>query len=794
MRKIFYFFILLIGFFSLPIYGQNRGLNFDGVDDRVVIPNINWSSKGCPITIEFWNRVDAGKVSTSFMLGSNPTHRISSHTPWIDNILYWDYGNIVGNGRITVDYTPYLGKWTHVALVSEGNNGSFRGIYLDGVLVASINSSDGPDVDLNGLILGSDGIGGGVFHRGSIDEFRIWTKVRTQAEIMATMNCELRGDESNLAVYYNFNQGTAGGTNTTVSTLLSNATSSGTTFNGFLQNFALTGATSNWVSSATNGVSGTCNTTTAPTAMTGNRALDFDGFNDFVSVGNMNLSGNQVTLETWVNAKQFQPFFPFISSLIGVETSLGNAALIRLGDAALPNNRPQFALSINGNYQRLDGNTVLNTGQWYHIAATYDGAVMRLYVNGNLDAQLAIAGSITANGPFDIGFTSIAPGQRYLNGGLDEVRVWNYARCETDIKSTINCELSGNEPGLLSYYNFNQGIAGGINISRTTLTNNAASGAVFNGTLNNFSLLSSCASNWVMSGNGVSGNCNFRPATLNNLILSNNAIQENNAVNSIIGTLSIPTENPCIQATSYTLVAGQLDNNFFNINNNQLRASMSFDFEARNRYNVLVRTFGSFGSYDRIFNIHITNVIDANEVILEPEISAKAGSKEVTLTWQNVPSANQYEVFMYSNGAAQRLVGTTTNNSFVVSGLENGVTYYFRVVALLTNFNIRSGFSNTVSARPSIILGIEEETSNNIFKLYPNPNNGSFGIAIPELKGKNAQISVLDLSGRVVYQKTLQQVGGSLETELNVNLAGGMYLLQVSTEKENLRRKLVIEQ
>jgi hypothetical protein len=162
------FFIFMMGCcISLPIYAQNRALNFDGVNDRVVIPNINWSGRGCPITVEFWNRVDAGKVSTSFMLGSNAAHRISSHTPWIDNILYWDYGNTIA-GRIAVDYTPYLGKWTHVALVSAGNGGNFRGIYLDGVLVASINSSDGPDVDLNGLILGSDGIGGGVFHQGSI--------------------------------------------------------------------------------------------------------------------------------------------------------------------------------------------------------------------------------------------------------------------------------------------------------------------------------------------------------------------------------------------------------------------------------------------------------------------------------------------------------------------------------------------------------------------------------------------------------------------------------------------------
>ncbi len=180
-----------------------------------------------------------------------------------------------------------------------------------------------------------------------------------------------------------------------------------------------------------------------------------------------------------------------------------------------------------------------------------------------------------------------------------------------------------------------------------------------------------------------------------------------------------------------------------------------------------------------------------NNFLQIPEnVKAVAGSKQITLSWEADALAQGYEIYMYSANQPQRLVGSTTNATFVVTGLENGVTYFFRLKSVGKQGG--SDFSVAISARPSIILSAEEETANNAFKLYPNPSTGSFNIQMNEIKGKNAQISVLDLSGRVVYQQFLQ-VNGKLDTQLNLNLANGLYLLQLQTEKENLKRKLVIE-
>jgi HYDIN/CFA65/VesB family protein len=90
--------------------------------------------------------------------------------------------------------------------------------------------------------------------RGQLDEVRVWTRVLCQDEIQATMNCELTGSQSQLAAYYNFNQGLDSVNNAGVTTLPDLA---GGDNNGTLTNFALNGTTSNWVApgGVTSGVS-----------------------------------------------------------------------------------------------------------------------------------------------------------------------------------------------------------------------------------------------------------------------------------------------------------------------------------------------------------------------------------------------------------------------------------------------------------------------------------------------------------------------------------------------------------
>ncbi len=111
-----------------------------------------------------------------------------------------------------------------------------------------------------------------------------------------------------------------------------------------------------------------------------------------------------------------------------------------------------------------DGNT-LKFGIWTHLASTYDGTTYRFYVNG------VLAGSKTA-GYSRVGFNSIparplrigagrteGTATYFFNGAVDEVRIWNYVRTESQISNYKNVVLSGQESGLVSYYNFDNGNA-----------------------------------------------------------------------------------------------------------------------------------------------------------------------------------------------------------------------------------------------------------------------------------------------------------------------------------------------
>ncbi|KAA0229397.1 hypothetical protein EDS67_11945 [candidate division KSB1 bacterium] len=262
-------------------------LAFDGVNDDVTAPGFSWPTGGA-ITVEFWSYFASSdlQTSSSFSVGNQDTpNRCQAHAPNPSGTLHWDYGDNTANGRVSANYMPYLDKWTHVALVSEGNGGTFKGIYLDGVLVASGAVSDGPNIALSGLTVGAWPLIN-YRHKGKIDEFRIWNVVRGQADIQAKMNCELTGTEAGLVAYYQFNHGRAGGNNvgeTTLDDLTANNN------NGTLNNFALTGTTSNWV--APGGVTSgtTCGTMAMLIANAGNDNLHSGGatkLNGFASGGN----------------------------------------------------------------------------------------------------------------------------------------------------------------------------------------------------------------------------------------------------------------------------------------------------------------------------------------------------------------------------------------------------------------------------------------------------------------------------------------------------------------------------
>ena len=89
----------------------------------------------------------------------------------------------------------------------------------------------------------------------------------------------------------------------------------------------------------------------------------------------------------------------------------------------------------------LYGTAALVANAWTHLAATYDGTTMRLYVNGMEVASRPQTGNIaTSTNPLQIGGDSIY-GQ-YWSGRIDEVRIYNRALNQTEIQTDMNSPLT----------------------------------------------------------------------------------------------------------------------------------------------------------------------------------------------------------------------------------------------------------------------------------------------------------------------------------------------------------------
>jgi hypothetical protein len=83
------------------------------------------------------------------------------------------------------------------------------------------------------------------------------------------------------------------------------------------------------------------------------------------------------------------------------------------------------------------GIAALPTNTWTHLAVTYDGAALRLYVNGVQVSSRAQTGNlVTSSNPLQIGGDSIY-GQ-YFQGTIDEVRIYNVALSLSEIQADMS--------------------------------------------------------------------------------------------------------------------------------------------------------------------------------------------------------------------------------------------------------------------------------------------------------------------------------------------------------------------
>ena len=81
----------------------------------------------------------------------------------------------------------------------------------------------------------------------------------------------------------------------------------------------------------------------------------------------------------------------------------------------------------------MDSATTFSEGNWHHVVATYDGTSSKLYVDGSLEGQVAIAGTITpSTAPLAIGRNGIQDTDRF-RGSIDDVRIYDRALSAAEV-------------------------------------------------------------------------------------------------------------------------------------------------------------------------------------------------------------------------------------------------------------------------------------------------------------------------------------------------------------------------
>lgn len=198
--------------------------------------------------------------------------------------------------------------------------------------------------------------------------------------------------------------------------------------------------------------------------------LTFDGVNDWVTVSdanNLDLTTG-MTIEGWVRPSALADF----STVVMKERSGGLAYTLYAADGA--NQPPAVYIRLaSGVEVEVRGPSVLPLNAWTHLAATYDGSAMKLYVNGLLVGESAASGSIlTTTGALRIGGNSVWG--EYFKGQIDEVKVYNRALTEGEVRYDMSTPTGGSPDGTAPTGSISSPAAGATVSGTVTVTASAA--------------------------------------------------------------------------------------------------------------------------------------------------------------------------------------------------------------------------------------------------------------------------------------------------------------------------------
>jgi four helix bundle protein len=464
-----------------PTIGKiGQGLSFDGGNDSVNISNeSNFDfERTNTFSVSAWvyRNTNSGPhtiVSKRLNGGNFPGWYFSARNG--GNVLDVVFRDSLGNSFTTSSVSDHFlpRAWDHVVFVYNGNssNTGVR-IYINGVDDTSSGSGTVSVSILNdnNLIIGVDPPGASDYWPGKIDDVRIYNRALSATEIKQLYNAG--------AAKFNVSQTRTGGT----------------LDSGLVGYWTFDGKDTNWGSNTTIDKSGSGNTgtmtnmstSTSPTPGKIGQALNFDGVNDYVEIGDpsvLNFGTGNFSVSTWLYATNNTNFRdPILFSNVSV--SAGWAI-----DHIPSSSRLDFQ-SINSNVRAISTNFTNNV--WHHVVGVRNGSTISIYVDGVKGTDATASDDIN-------GATSLSIGGRYSlwSGNVDDTRIYSRALSASEIKQLYNAgaakfnvsqtRTGGTlDSGLVGYWTFD-----GKDVSWANNLAYDRSGQGNNGTITNMSTTTS---------------------------------------------------------------------------------------------------------------------------------------------------------------------------------------------------------------------------------------------------------------------------------------------------------------
>jgi len=415
----------------------NSSLNFDGVSNqKISVGSSAVVNLGIVFTFSAWIKPNSWTgYDAVYSGGPNSSGYIGSG------------GNIFvlrasGQGNAREYALPSTGSWTHICLVRTALTTTGIKMYYNGVEQTALASDETYNISFNSstYYIGNDQNNGADFN-GQVSNTAIWNTELTSTQITTLYNNgtpALDISSLNPASWWKLNNTTTGIQDSAGS---NNGTNSGATkYAGFVN--ALAGESSGMDSS--NLVVSDLQQTLGYSPY----SIELNGADQFFTVDNSskNLNTENVSISTWFFQDDSAAASGFAAIIINGFSGSGSSywgLVMRPGNIV----RAQLRLlDINGNFTFIteDITQTIVTGQWNHIAMTYDGTTLKGYING-VEETLSLSGasgeiqySTSGMNSQDVLIGKRGTDNLYIDGKISNFAIWGSGLTSTQIATIYN--------------------------------------------------------------------------------------------------------------------------------------------------------------------------------------------------------------------------------------------------------------------------------------------------------------------------------------------------------------------